>query len=180
MIPDIHCQTSQTYRLQTKGWDVTAAVEKLEDTLTTLQNNHYQPIDEEQWEALRIDDGIPNILMDMENNTLPQEMGLSNALNFHKGCYLGQEAVTKLEHRGKMRKRLMKMEITSPTKPGEKILDQHSHAIGTVTSTQGCTALGLIKNQGIQAKHMFIGRKEIKQAIVVEYPPHRDNETDRI
>ena len=70
----------------------------------------------EDWEALRLDVGLPAMDHDFGPSTYPQEAGLEKtAVSFSKGCYLGQEVVCMLEMRGQVKRRLVALEL-----PGDK------------------------------------------------------------
>jgi aminomethyltransferase len=51
-------------------------------------------------ELLRIKSGIPRYGVDIRERDLPQETEQSRALNFNKGCYVGQEIVERIRSRG--------------------------------------------------------------------------------
>jgi folate-binding protein YgfZ len=51
----------------------------------------------EMWRVLR---GIPHYGQDIRDRDLPQETGQADALNFTKGCYIGQEIVERIRSRG--------------------------------------------------------------------------------
>jgi folate-binding protein YgfZ len=51
----------------------------------------------EMWRVLR---GIPNYGQDIRDRDLPQESSQADALNFTKGCYIGQEIVERIRSRG--------------------------------------------------------------------------------
>ncbi len=50
---------------------------------------------------------------------LPQMLDLERvgAVNFDKGCYLGQEVVARAQHRGEVKRRLQQLDWTGPTAP---------------------------------------------------------------
>lgn len=62
-------------------------------------------------EVLRIESATPKFGFDMDESTIPQEAGLYAALSFNKGCYVGQETVARLEHRGHVGKRLVQLKL---------------------------------------------------------------------
>ncbi len=64
----------------------------------------------ESYELARIRQGAPSFPQDFDDATYPQEAGLHHAISFQKGCYLGQEVVCTLEHRGKLSRRLCVLE----------------------------------------------------------------------
>jgi aminomethyltransferase len=51
-------------------------------------------------ELLRIASGVPAYGQDIRERDLPQETGQERALNFTKGCYIGQEIVERIRARG--------------------------------------------------------------------------------
>jgi folate-binding protein YgfZ len=52
-------------------------------------------------EVLRIEAGRPRFGVDMDENTIPLEAGIeARAISFTKGCYPGQEVITRVLHRG--------------------------------------------------------------------------------
>jgi len=57
---------------------------------------------------------------------LPQHLGLhlANAVNFDKGCYLGQEIVARAEFRGSVKKKLLQVNLSSGEyKAGDRLMD---------------------------------------------------------
>ena len=52
-------------------------------------------------DAIRIESGVPLFHRDMDEDTIPLEAGIeSRAISFSKGCYIGQEVVIRVLHRG--------------------------------------------------------------------------------
>src|SRR6266536_3484683 len=52
-------------------------------------------------DAIRIESGVPLFHHDMDEETIPLEAGIeSRAISFSKGCYVGQEVVIRVLHRG--------------------------------------------------------------------------------
>ncbi len=115
-------------------------------------------------EVLRIESGTPLFGVDMNENTIPQEANLHNALNFNKGCYVGQETIARLEHRGHVGKKLVQLKIegTKIPQPGEKILNPKREEIGLITSScfspkfQSTIALGTIRYAALGEKEVVI------------------------
>lgn len=88
-------------------------------------------------ETLRIESGTPLFGVDFDETTIPQEANLYPALSFTKGCYVGQEIVARLEHRGHVSKQLRQFHLTgkTPPSPKEKIFSPDDQEIGFVTSS---------------------------------------------
>lgn len=93
------------------------------------------PCGTEALESLRIEAGIPRYCADMDEDTLPLEAGLLNALSFTKGCYIGQEIVERARSRGHVNWKLIGLVFDSPAppSPGEKLVS-NGKEIGEVTS----------------------------------------------
>ena len=77
------------------------------------------------YEAHRIEIGVPRGGVDFAyGDTFPHEanMDLLNGLDFRKGCYVGQEVVSRVEHRGLARRRVTHVEFEGVAPPpGETI-----------------------------------------------------------
>ena len=61
----------------------------------------YSEINLDTFEVVRIERGIPRFLADMDTETIPLEAGIEDrAISFTKGCYVGQEVIVRVTHRG--------------------------------------------------------------------------------
>ncbi|MGH9674444.1 MAG: YgfZ/GcvT domain-containing protein, partial [Bryobacteraceae bacterium] len=70
----------------------------------------------------RVENRQPRYGEDITEVSLPQETQLMHALNFSKGCYLGQEIVERIRSRGHVNKLLAGLEMDGdPPAPGVKI-----------------------------------------------------------
>ncbi len=72
-------------------------------------DEHCQP-SPEQWLAHRIQNGIPEAPHDFQHGScFPHDIAMDqlNGIGFKKGCYVGQEVVSRMQHRGTARKRPM-------------------------------------------------------------------------
>ncbi|MFA5910039.1 MAG: glycine cleavage T C-terminal barrel domain-containing protein [Vicinamibacterales bacterium] len=101
---------------------------------------HYPEISLDTFEVVRIERGIPRFLVDMDTETIPLEAGIEDrAISFTKGCYVGQEVIVRVTHRGggRVAKKLVRwMGDGSPATvpaPGSRIFSA-GRAIGRVTS----------------------------------------------
>ena len=63
-------------------------------------------IDEELYETLRIESGIPKFGTDMDETTIVPELGIDEMISYTKGCYIGQEIIARIHFRGHVAKRL--------------------------------------------------------------------------
>ncbi len=73
----------------------------LEQLSSALAAQGATQADAQDWETLRVEAGRPAFGADMDSTTIPLEAGLeSRAISFTKGCYPGQEVVSRVVHRG--------------------------------------------------------------------------------
>jgi folate-binding protein YgfZ len=102
-------------------------------------------LDEDTAEAIRIEGGIPKFHRDMDEDTIPLEAGIeSRAISFTKGCYVGQEVIIRVLHRGhgRVARRLVGLNIdgSEVPAPGSAVSSQ-DRDIGGVTSAAFSPAL---------------------------------------
>jgi tRNA-modifying protein YgfZ len=102
--------------------------------------------------AARIEAAYPVFGIDMTEETIPLEAGIeSRAISFTKGCYVGQEVIIRVLHRGhgRVAKKLVPVHITGQRpQPGAKFFSG-SREVGAVTSAaespqSGTIALGYV------------------------------------
>lgn len=71
-------------------------------------------------EVLRIEAGIPRFGAEIDRATLPQEAGLEElAISFHKGCYIGQEVISRIKSVGHVNRLLVRLRLPTKAKPGD-------------------------------------------------------------
>jgi folate-binding protein YgfZ len=103
----------------------------------------------ESLEKLRVLEGVAAFNVDFSDKQLPQETNLYRALNFTKGCYIGQETVERIRARATLHRALRQFELqgeTPPLSPGEKIeLRAGEAAVGELTSVARIELPGLSK-----------------------------------
>ena len=76
------------------------------DFLTMKDQNDCQQVDDELYEVLRIEAGIPKYGVDMDETTVVPELGLEGLVSYNKGCYIGQEIIARIHFRGHVAKQL--------------------------------------------------------------------------
>lgn len=88
------------------------------------------------FEMLRVRSKFPRYGQDIDDKNLPQEVGRDEAaISFHKGCYLGQETVARLDALGHVNRILTQMRLMAGIAlvPGQPILAGEQQ-VGAVTS----------------------------------------------
>ena len=103
-------------------------------------------IDERAAEALRIEGGVPRFGRDMFDDTIPLEAGIEGrAISMTKGCYVGQEVIVRVLHRGhgRLAKRLVGLALdTDSVPPSGTPVEHGGREVGRVTSSAWSPALG--------------------------------------
>ena len=102
-------------------------------------------LDEATAEAVRVESGVPLFGRDMSEDTIPLEAGIeSRAISFTKGCYVGQEVIIRVLHRGHGR---VARKLVGLTLDGDRVPDAGTairggdREIGNVTSAAMSPAL---------------------------------------
>ena len=94
--------------------------------------------------ALRIEAGIPQWGVDMDENTIPVEAGLAGrAISYDKGCYIGQETIARIKTYGHVNRQLVQLAVNSKKLPakGEQLM-AGDKSVGHVTSAAYSNRLG--------------------------------------
>lgn len=103
--------------------------------------------DVSDWHRLRTQTGRFSLAEARALNATALELGLMHALHFQKGCYAGQEAVSKAVAMRSVRRRLVGLQSQGgELEVGDGLLDSEGEACGTVSSScEGGAGLGLLK-----------------------------------
>jgi len=138
-------------RLGEDGWDVRVPVERLAATRAALGSQLGSAAD---WERLRLERGIPQWGNELSEETLPPEAGLERThIDYHKGCYIGQEVISRLKSVGHVNRKLCRFQGDGAILPEKGaplcVVGGDGSASGTLTSVEavgdGFLALGYVK-----------------------------------
>lgn len=129
--------------------------------LADMGNRHFGALsetnsDEAAWHAHRLALGMPQAGLDFEfgesfpHEALMDQMGGASTgagVDFSKGCYVGQEVVSRMQHRGTASNRFVKVTSDNAFAPEAtgQALTANDKRIGTLGSTSGKTALALVR-----------------------------------
>jgi folate-binding protein YgfZ len=101
-----------------------------------------------EYEGLRIAVGAPKGGLDFAYaDAFPHEANFDrlNGVDFDKGCYVGQEVVSRMKHRGAARKRVARVKLAGPAPaPGTPVMDGEL-AVGALGSSSGREALAMLR-----------------------------------
>ena len=97
---------------------------------------------------MRIRLGVPEGGRDYDfGDTFPHEALFDqlNGVDFTKGCYVGQEVVSRMQHRGTARKRIVPVEGEAPLPASGTSIEAGGVPIGALGSVSGASGLALIR-----------------------------------
>lgn len=119
------------------------------------------------FEVIRVERGEPRFLADMTDDTIPLEAGIEDrAISFTKGCYVGQEVIVRVTHRGggRVAKRLVRWIAGA----GEAVVPQPDARItsagkdvGRVTSAVFSPRLDRVVGMGYVQRDFATGGTEL-------------------
>ncbi len=104
--------------------------------------------DAEGYDAARIAAGLADTDADLgSGDYFPHEANLDQlgGVSFKKGCYVGQEVVSRMEHRGTARSRILPVRLEAHAPPKGTEIRSGEKQIGTLLSSSGTQALALIR-----------------------------------
>lgn len=118
-------------------------------------------------DAARIRAAIPRYGLDMDDTVFPLEAGLTDAIHWSKGCYLGQEVIARMAHRGHTNKELRLLRVDGPPPAPGSLLwpgdPEATKSVGRITSAAasegGSLALGYVRR-----KHFAPGTRLLVQS----------------
>ncbi|GAB4439966.1 MAG: glycine cleavage T C-terminal barrel domain-containing protein [Chloroflexi bacterium OHK40] len=133
-----------------EGLSLIAPPEALTELGAALVAGGARHLDEATYEVLRVEQGYGAYGRELSQEYIPLETGLWGAVSFHKGCYVGQEIIARMESRGRLAKQLRGLRLEAapalpaqPTAPLAK-LDAGGKEAGDLTSVVDSPRYGLI------------------------------------
>ncbi len=149
---------------------------EVKKTWDALVQRGATPVGSEALELWRIASGIPLFGVDIRERDLPQETEQARALNFNKGCYVGQEIVERIRSRGAVHRKFSGFIVEGePPKAGTKIVSGEKE-VGEVTSAASIdfgagartVVLGYIRREaGTPGREVLIGGSKAR---VIQMP----------
>lgn len=133
----------------------------------SLPNSRPTPF--HHYELKRINLLIPDADKDfIQERSFPLEYGANelNAIDYKKGCYVGQELTARTQHRGTIRKQICKLEFASaPPEKGTEIISQEGYTVGIVLGSCEHIGLGLVNIEDFRAHQPVLGLKVVTDAV---------------
>jgi tRNA-modifying protein YgfZ len=124
-------------------------------------------------EIVRVESGRPRFGLDMGSEHMPAEAGIvERAVDFEKGCYIGQEPVARLHYRGKPNRTLRGLRLSATAAHGDplRLGEKEVGTIGTVSLSpaNGPIALAIVRREAEVGEQLAVG--DGTTAEVVELP----------
>jgi tRNA-modifying protein YgfZ len=153
------------------GADLIAAAgdaERLREALLAAGAAEVSP---EAVEVLRIEAGVPRFGAEMSGETMPAEAGIVEAaVDFEKGCYIGQEPVARLHYRGRPNRHLRGLELSAPAAPGTalRLGEREVGRIGSacVSPVRGPIALAIVRREAEPGAELLVGEDGVTARVV--------------
>lgn len=105
-------------------------------------------VDAAAYEGHRIALGVPRGGLDfMYSDAFPHETNMDRlaGVDFDKGCYVGQEVVSRMQHRGTARTRSVKVLLDGPSPEAGATILAGDKPVGTIGSTSGGKGIALVR-----------------------------------
>ena len=156
-----------TYSPVVPRFELWAPVASLPSIWSVLTAAGAVPCGVKSIEALRVLSAIPLYGLDIQERHLAQETAQTRALNFNKGCYLGQEIVERIRSRATIHRTLRQFSLAGPAPavdPGQNVPlnaeGTEKNPVGELTSIAhyqlpgftGTLALGFIRTEVLERK----------------------------
>jgi folate-binding protein YgfZ len=131
-------------------------------------------VSDEAAEIIRVESGRPRFGLDMGPEFMPAEAGIvERAVDFEKGCYIGQEPVARLHYRGKPNRSLRGLRLSAPVARGDSLVlgEREVGRVGSfcISPALGPIALAVVRREAAVGAELAVGDDGVT-AEVVELP----------
>src|SRR3979490_3285387 len=109
-------------------------------------------VDEAAYEAHRVVNGVPRGGLDfIYSDAFPHEANMDrlHGVDFDKGCYVGQEVVSRMQHRGTARSRIVRITLEDFSPEAGITVLAGEKPVGTMGSTAGGKGLALLRTDRV-------------------------------
>ena len=140
-------------------FEVWANAATLSQLWKALLDSGAVPVGSEALEKFRVMIAFPKYGTDIRDRDLPQETGQNHALNFTKGCYIGQEIVERIRSRGNVHRTFTKFRLEGELPQIGAKLQADGKDVGEITSAarvptepgEEVLALGYIRREALES-----------------------------
>ena len=140
-------------------YELWAGTETVSQLWTALREAGAVPVGSDALEKFRVAIGNPKYGTDIRDRDLPQETRQDHALNFTKGCYIGQEIVERIRSRGNIHREFQAFQLAGELPPIGAKLQANGKDMGEITSVslvpidngEQLIALGYIRREALES-----------------------------
>ena len=140
-------------------YELLANAETLSQLWKALLDSGATPVGSEALEKFRVAIAFPKYGTDIRDRDLPQETGQNHALNFTKGCYIGQEIVERIRSRGNVHRAFTKFRLEGEVPAIGSKLQADGKDVGEITSIarvptesgEEALALGYVRREALES-----------------------------
>jgi tRNA-modifying protein YgfZ len=153
------------------GIDLIPRAEDRERLTAALAEAGAPEVDPAAAEIIRIESGRPRFGSEMDTATMPAEAGIvATAVNFEKGCYIGQETVARLHYKGKPNRHLRGLRLSAPAGPGAA-LSLGEREVGKlggscVSPVHGPIGLAIVRREAEPGAELAVGEDGVTARVV--------------
>lgn len=140
-------------RMGALGWRALGPEQELRSTLAAFGPE----TGAEAYQRLRLGLGVPDGAADLKaEKSFPLQFGFEDlhAVDFKKGCYVGQEVTARTKHLGQLRKFLYRVEGAQALPPSGTQIMLGGEAAGELLSQEGQTGLALLQVESVRQARM--------------------------
>lgn len=138
------------------GYEIWISPGKVDGIWGALVRAGAEEVHADALETLRIASGVPKFGVDIRQKDLPQETGQERALNFTKGCYIGQEIVERIRSRGAVHRMLTGFEVSGQRPEAGFRIQDEGKDVAEITSVASIPTEG-----GERVLALGYGRREV-------------------
>ena len=156
-----------------EGYEVVCAAEDAHTVFDTLLNHglNAAPFGHRTWDTLTLEAGTPRFETELAGR-IPNVLGVRNALDFEKGCYVGQEVVARIENLGRQNEMLVGLAPEELPESGAAVFDGDA-SVGEVTRAaespmlEKPIALAIVRTNAAEAGDLTVrvGGEEVPASV---------------
>jgi folate-binding protein YgfZ len=144
------------------GLDLVTRADQAASLASFLEAAGAAEVSEAAAEIVRVESGRPRFGLDMGPESMPAEAGITErAVNFEKGCYIGQEPVARLHYRGKPNRTLRGLRLSEPVERGTALVlgEREVGKVGTtcLSPAHGAIALAIVRREAADGDRLAAG-----------------------
>jgi folate-binding protein YgfZ len=153
------------------GIDLIPHAEDRERLIAALAAAGAPAVDPAAAEIVRIESGVPRFGSEMDTATMPAEAGIvAAAVNFEKGCYIGQETVARLHYKGKPNRHLRGLRLSAPASAGAPLSlgEKEVGRLGgsCVSPAHGPIGLAIVRREAEPGAELVVGEDGVTARVV--------------